>query len=173
MGHDHSHAPEVRSADDRRRLVIAIVVIGSGVVLQFTGALLSGSLALLADSAHMLSDLAGLVIALVAVVIAAKPPTPTQTFGRRRVEVLAAMANALMLGTVAIVVAIEAIGRLVRGEEAELGATVMLVTGIVGGLCNLVALLVLSGGRRGSINLRGAYLEVMGDLLGSVAVVAA
>ncbi|MGO3885039.1 MAG: cation diffusion facilitator family transporter, partial [Mycetocola sp.] len=117
MGHDHSHVPDTHLAGNRRRLIAAIAVIGTGVVLQMTGAIVSGSLALLADSVHMLSDLAGLTIALVAVVIAAQPPTATQTFGRRRVEVFAALANALLLGTVSIIVAIEAIGRLVSAEE--------------------------------------------------------
>jgi len=134
---------------------------------------LSGSLALLADSGHMASDLIGLVVALVATVVAARPASGRQTYGYRRVEVFAALVNGLLLLAVAASVAVSAVGRLLDPGQHEVLGVPMLVVGVVGGATNVVALLVLRGGASHSINMRGAYLEVLGDLLGSVAVVVA
>jgi len=170
MAHDHTHG---HMAADGRRLRLAIAVVALGLVAQAVGAVLSGSLALLADSGHMASDLIGLVVALVATVVAARPASGRQTYGYRRVEVFAALVNGLLLLTVAASVAVSAVGRLLDPATHEVLGVPMLVVGVVGGATNVVALLVLRGGASHSINMRGAYLEVLGDLLGSVAVVVA
>jgi cobalt-zinc-cadmium efflux system protein len=137
------------------------------------GAWLSGSLALFADAGHMLSDLIGLSIALIAVIVAARPATDRQTYGYQRVEVFAALINGVILLVVAASVSVEAIGRLVAPEPDEVQGGLMLVIAAVGLIANAAALLVLRGGAKDSINMRGAYLEVFGDLIGSVAVIVA
>ncbi|GAB3802650.1 cation diffusion facilitator family transporter [Humibacter antri] len=150
-------------------VVIAIVL---GVfVLEIVGALLSGSLALLADAGHLVSDLVGLVVALVAATVAARPATDRQTFGFRRVEVFGALVNSLILIGVAVAVAIGAAFRL--GGHPEVQGGWMLLVAVIGLAGNVAGLLVLRGGAKASINMRGAYLEVLGDTLGSLATIAA
>lgn len=178
-GHDHAHAPAAppthaaptATAFHRRRLVLVLVLTLAVVAVQVVGALWSGSLALLADAAHMLTDAAGVGIALVASLIAALPATARRTFGYLRVEILAALVNGLILAVVSVVVLVEAIRRL--GEPVDVEPGIMLIAAIIGALANLVSLLVLRAGQRVSLNVRGAYLEVLGDLLGSIAVIAA
>ena len=150
-------------------VVIAIVL---GVfVLEIVGALLSGSLALLADAGHLVSDLVGLIVALVAATVAARPATDRQTFGFQRVEVFGALVNSLILIGVAVSVAIGAAFRL--GGHPEVQGGWMLVVAVTGLAGNVAGLLVLRGGAKASINMRGAYLEVLGDTLGSLATIAA
>ena len=150
-------------------VVIAIVL---GVfVLEIIGALLSGSLALLADAGHLVSDLVGLIVALVAATVAARPATDRQTFGFRRVEVFGALVNSLILIGVAVSVAIGAAFRL--GAHPDVQGGWMLVVAVIGLAGNVAGLLVLRGGAQASINMRGAYLEVLGDALGSLATIAA
>ena len=169
MAHDHAHG----SLTNSRRLIIAIAIIGSVFVVEVIGALVSGSLALLADAGHMLSDVTALVIALVAVAIAARPATDRRTYGSRRVEVFAAFINGSILLAVVVYIAVEAIRRLVSPGEAEVLGGPMLVVAAIGALSNVAALLVIRGGAKNSINMRGAYLEVLGDLVGSVLVIIA
>ncbi|KRE29616.1 cation diffusion facilitator family transporter [Agromyces sp. Soil535] len=174
MAHDHDHA-HVATAN-RTRLWVAIAIIGAFLVVQVIGGILSGSLALLADAGHMASDLIGLVVALVAAMVAARPATDRQTYGYRRAEVLGALVNGVILIVVAVSVAVSAIGRLVTGAEGEaheVQGVPMLVVAVLGLAANVAALLVLRGGAKDSINVRGAYLEVLGDLIGSVLVIAA
>jgi len=142
-------------------------------VAEIVGAALSGSLALLADAGHMSSDAIGLVVALIATVVAARPATDRHTFGFQRVEVLAALLNGVLLSVVAVSVAIEAIRRLSAPADAHVLAVPMLIVAGVGLLANIAAMLVLRGGDRRSLNMRGAYLEVVGDLLGSIAALGA
>ncbi len=165
MAHDHgSHA-------NRRRLSIAIAIVAVTVAVEIIGALLSGYLALLADSGHMLSDLLGLVVALVATIVAARPASDRQTFGYQRAEVFGALINGVILTAVAIGVAIEGISRLF--QPSDVTAAPLLVVAGIGLLANVATMLVLRGGAATSINLRGAYLEVLGDLIGSVAAIVA
>ena len=171
MGHGHDHARQ--AAGNRRRLGIAIAIVASVLVVEVLGAWLSGSLALLADAGHMLSDLIGLVIALVAAFVAARPATDRQTYGYQRVEVFAALINGVILLVVAASVTVEAVGRLVATTPVEVQSGPMLVVAVIGLVANFAALLVLRGGSRDSMNLRGARLEVFGDLLGSIAVIIA
>ncbi|MCU1637477.1 MAG: cation transporter [Microbacteriaceae bacterium] len=153
--------------------MIAIAITSVVLVLELIGAVLSGSLSLLADAGHMLSDLTALIIALIAVAISARPPSDRQTYGHRRVEVFAAFVNGAILIGVIVYIGIEAVSRLVDpGNAAVLGAP-MLAVAAIGAAANVASLLVLRGGVKNSINMRGAYLEVLGDLLGSVAVIIA
>ncbi|GAA2721900.1 cation diffusion facilitator family transporter [Cellulomonas aerilata] len=169
MGHGHHHG--TAAGRHRRRLVVVLAVTVSVVVLQVVGGLLSGSLALLADAGHLLTDATGIGIALGATALAARPPTKARTYGLQRAEVLAALANALLLGALAVWVVVEAVRR--WGDPPPVSAGLMLVVASVGGVANLVCLLVLRDAQRESLNVRGAYLEVLGDLLGSAAVVVA
>lgn len=173
MGHAHDHDAQ---AANRTRLAIAIAIIGAFLVVQVVGGLLTGSLALLADAGHMTSDLLGLVIALGAAIVAARPANDRQTYGFRRFEVFGALANGVILVAVAVAVTAGAIGRLVsgaQGEAHEVAGGPMLAIAVAGLVANVVALLVLRGGAKDSINLRGAYLEVVGDAIGSVLVIVA
>jgi cobalt-zinc-cadmium efflux system protein len=142
-------------------------------VVEVIGAWLTGSLALLADAGHMFSDLAGLVIALAATVVAARPATDRQTFGFQRAEVFGALINGLILLAVAVSVVIGAASRLFSGQPGEVSGGPMLVVAVIGLVANVAALLLLRPSAGTSINMRGAYLEVLGDALGSVAVIAA
>ena len=168
--HHHSHgAGEL--ADHRGRLATVLAITTTVLVVEVVGALMSGSLALLADAGHMLTDVAGLVLGLVAAVLSRRPATPSRTWGYRRAEVLGAAAQAAVLLAVGVFVLVEAVGRLVAPPEVTSG--VMLVFGVVGLLGNIVGLFVLVGGRRASMNMRAAFLEVVNDALGSVAVLIA
>lgn len=171
--HDHAPASGIRGYDNRRLLAISLGLTGTVLVVQVVGAVLSGSLALLADSAHMFADASGLVIALVASVIAARPADQRNTYGYRRVEVFGALINAIILLAVSVWVATEGVQRLLAPTEAEVAGGLMLVVAVVGLIANAVSLWLLSAAQRTSINVRGAYLEVLGDLLGSLLVIGA
>ena len=172
-GHSHGHDHGVGTATGRhRRRLVAVLGINAGVlVLQVIGGLLSGSLALLADAGHMLTDSTGLVIALVAATLATRPATSNRTYGLQRVEILAALTNGLLLVGVAVWVLIQAVDRWQQPEHVN--SSLMLGVALVGAVANTIGLLILRGGKDESLNLRGAYLEVLGDLMGSVAVVVA
>jgi cobalt-zinc-cadmium efflux system protein len=171
MGHGHSHAPGTAGGGHRRRLVVVLGLTLGVLVAEVVGAVLSGSLALLADAGHMATDAAGLALALGAVSLAQRPPRGRRTFGWQRVEILAAVANGMLLLLVAAYVLVEAIRRI--GQPPEIGAGLMLVVASIGLVVNLGSLLVLHRGRDASLNIRGAYLEVLADALGSVAVIVA
>ena len=171
MGHGHSHAPTTAGGAHRRRLVVVLGLTLAVLVAEVVGAVLSGSLALLADAGHMATDAAGLALALAAVSLAQRPARGRRTFGWQRVEILAAVANGMLLLGVAAYVLIEAIRRI--GQPPEIDAGLMLVVASVGLVVNLGSLLVLHGGKDASLNMRGAYLEVLADALGSVAVIVA
>jgi cobalt-zinc-cadmium efflux system protein len=170
-GHSHSNAPITATGRHHRRLVLVVAITAAVFVAQVIGGLVSGSLALLADAGHMLTDSTGLVIALIAATLAARPATPARTYGLQRVEVLAAMINGLLLTGIAVWVLVRAIERWNRPVEIESG--LMLAVAVVGALANTAGLLILRGAKDESLNLRGAYLEVLGDLLGSLTVIAA
>ena len=170
-GHAHDHSGGTVTGRHRRRLV-AVLGLNAGVlVLQLIGGIASGSLALLADAGHMLTDSTGLVIALIAVALAARPTSTARTFGLQRVEILAALTNGLLLVGIAVWVLIRAVDRWNQPEQID--STLMLVVAVVGAGANTIGLLILRGGKDESLNLRGAYLEVLGDLLGSIAVIMA
>jgi cobalt-zinc-cadmium efflux system protein len=176
MGHDHSHAHGISAsgtgtAKHRKRLLAVLGITLAVVLVQIVGAAVSGSLALLADAGHMLSDAAGISIALLAAWIARRPASDQRTYGFQRAEVLAALANALVLIVISVVIFTEAVRRL--GSAPEVHTDVMLFAAVLGAVANLASLLILRGAQKESLNVRGAYLEVLGDLLGSFAVIAA
>lgn len=171
MSHEgHDHVSSAGSAG-RRRLTVVLVITCCVLVVEVVGALLSGSLALLVDAAHMLTDVAALGLALAAAILAGRPPTDSRTWGLRRLEVVAAAAQAAALLVVGGFVLIEAIRRL--ADPTSVDWPVMLTFGIVGFLGNGVGIAVLAGSRADTLNLRAAFLEVLNDALGSAAVVVA
>lgn len=171
MGHDHSHgvAPTSASGKYLSRLVLALGIALVFMLVEFVVAFATSSLALLSDAAHMLTDVVGISMALSAILLAKRSrPTYTRTFGYYRAEVLAALANALLLFGVAIYVLYEAISRI--GEPPEVPGVPVLIVGALGLVANIVSFLLLRSGAQESLNIRGAYLEVFADLIGSVGV---
>ncbi|CAA9251747.1 MAG: Cobalt-zinc-cadmium resistance protein CzcD [uncultured Blastococcus sp.] len=171
MGHDHAHAPVTAAGGQRRQLLFVLVLTLAVMSVEIVGGLVSGSLALLADAGHMATDAAAVALALGAVALAQRPARGRRTFGWQRVEILAAVANGLLLLLVAGYVLAEAVARI--GEPPAIESGLMLVVATVGLVVNLVSLAVLHRGRADSLNVRGAYLEVLADAFGSVAVIVA
>jgi cobalt-zinc-cadmium efflux system protein len=167
-GHNHGRD---NLADHRGRLGAVLAITVTVLVVEVIGDTISGSLALLADAGHMLTDVAGLVMAYVAAVLMRRPASDTRTWGYRRAEVIAAAAQASVLLAVGVFVIVEAVKRLV--EPPEIASGVMLAFGTVGLVANIAGLLILVGGRRANLNMRAAFLEVLNDTLGSVAVILA
>jgi cobalt-zinc-cadmium efflux system protein len=167
-GHGHGHA----GARHRWRLAVAFVLVGAFFVVELVAALVSGSLALLSDAGHMAADVVALGAALTATRIATRPDrTGRRTFGSYRAEVFASgLAVLLMLGVAAYVL-VEAVRRI--GAAPEVAGGAMLLVGGIGLLVNVAALALLRGGARESLNVKGAYLEVVADTAGSVGVVVA
>jgi cobalt-zinc-cadmium efflux system protein len=173
-GHDHSHGHSHAGApgeSHQGRIAVALGVTLAVFVLQVIGSLITGSLALLFDSAHVLTDAGGLVMALVAARLMARPSTNRRTWGFARAEVLAATAQAAILLAVGLVVLVEGVQRLFH--PAEIASNEMIIFGAIGLLGNVISLFVLMGGRSKNFNMRAAFLEVMNDALGSVAVIIA
>jgi cobalt-zinc-cadmium efflux system protein len=154
------------NVETRRRLTLALAITAAVMLVEFVGGWLAGSLALLADAAHMLADVAALALALGAAWIARRPATPERSFGFLRLEILAALVNGAVLFAIALGIGLEA-WRRVRAPEAVNGALLLGVAAI-GFVANVGAAVVLHRGHQHSLNQRGAYLHVLGDLLGSV-----
>ena len=172
MGSGHSHGPSLSAGGAHRSTLMWVLVLtGSVLVAEVLGAAITGSLALLADAGHMLTDVAGITLALLAVTYASRPATDQRTYGYYRLEILAAVLNAMLLIAVAVFILNEAWDRWTNPPPVEGG--LMLVFALVGLVANAISLRLLSAGAHSSLNVRGAYLEVLGDLLGSVAVIAA
>lgn len=171
--HDHDHSHGIRGASNKKLLAISLTLTVTVMLVQVVGAILSGSLALLADAAHMFTDASGLVVALIASVVAARPANARRTFGYQRAEVVGALINGVILTALALWVGYEGISRLIAPSGDEVNGPLMLVVAIIGLIANAIAMWLLSSAQRKSINVRGAYLEVMGDLIGSVGVIAA
>jgi cobalt-zinc-cadmium efflux system protein len=152
-------------------LIAALAVTGGFLVVEVGGAIWTGSLALAADAGHMLTDVGGLALALFAVWVAGRPPTPAKTYGYYRVEILAATVNALLLLGVAGLILVEAYQRIRSPREVQGGA--MLVIAAVGLAANLVAVWLLRRNATESLNVRAAYLEVLGDAVSSIGVIVA
>lgn len=157
----------------RSRLLLVLAIVAVVFVVEVIGGVLTGSLALLADAGHMLSDLTGLIIALVALSVAARPASERHTYGYRRTEVMGALLNGLLLLVVAVTIGFQGVQRLMDPGEIEILAGPMLVVAAIGLIANAVSMVILRGAAKESLNMRGAYLEVFGDLLGSIGVLIA
>lgn len=169
MGSGHSHA--AGRSDDRRRLRWVLGVTGTILVVELAGAWIAGSLALLADAAHMATDAGAVLLALAASYLAARPATVRSTFGWHRAEVLAAAVNALVLLGVCVFLIVAGVRLLL--DPRPVAAAAMVGFALVGLAANALSLAILLRSRSGGLNLRGAVLEVAGDLVGSVLAVAA
>ncbi|POX50998.1 cation transporter [Streptomyces sp. Ru71] len=179
-GHDHAHGHGghahgvtggTATAAYRGRLRAALGITLGVMVVEIVGGLLANSLALIADAAHMATDALGLGMALLAIHFAARPASERRTFGLARAEILAALANCLLLLGVGGYVLVEAIQRFITPAATEGGLTIAF--GLVGLCANSVSLVLLMRGQSESLNVRGAFLEVAADALGSVAVIIA
>lgn len=171
MGAGHGHGHAAGRAVDRSRLKVVLAVTSAVIVVEVVGAWVSGSLALLADAGHMVTDAAAIALALSASYVATLPPTSRRTFGFHRAEILAALVNAVVLLGVCTYLAVEGVRRLVHPAPVDTGP--MLVFALVGLVANAGSLSLLVRRKDTSLNMRGAYLEVLGDLLGSALVVVA
>jgi cobalt-zinc-cadmium efflux system protein len=174
MGHAHAHAHgpghhhhhHGASAANRRRLTFVLVLAATYMVAEFVGGIMANSLALLADAGHMLSDVGALALSLFALRIAQRPASPTRTYGLHRAEILAALANGATLAALSFYIVYEAVQRL--GAPQEVGGRTVMVIATGGLIVNLVGLRVLHGGRDENLNIRGAWLHMLSDALGSV-----
>ncbi|MBU8577630.1 cation diffusion facilitator family transporter [Brevibacterium luteolum] len=171
-GHDHGPSPEeaAQAPDFRRKLGIAFTLVFAIVVAQGIGAWVTGSLALLVDMVHSLTDSAGLLVALVAATLMIRPPSKRRTWGFRRIEVLAALGQAVLLVGVSVYALVEGIER--WANPPEVAAPELLVFGLVGLVLNFTAMMVLASSRGANFNMKAAFLEVLMDALGTLAVIA-
>ena len=168
-GHDHAHHHAAR--DNHKRVFWAMLLTGGFMLAEVIGGVIAGSLALLADAGHMLTDTAALALAWAAFRVGHWPHDARRTYGYHRFQVLAAFINGLTLVAIVGWIAIEAIRRLLAPVEVLGG--LMLAIAVLGLLVNLAAFAVLRGGDRQNLNLQGATLHVLGDLLGSIATIVA
>ena len=169
MGAGHSHA--LPTTQNERLLWIALGLTTTFLVAEFVAGLLTNSLALISDAAHMFTDSAALAIALAAVRVARRPADKLRTFGYHRFEILAAAFNAILLFLVALYILYEAYFRF--RDPPEIGSMGMLIVAVVGLVINLISMRLLSGGKDSSLNVKGAYLEVWSDMIGSIGVIIA
>ncbi|SEM99259.1 cobalt-zinc-cadmium efflux system protein [Sphingomonas gellani] len=165
-GHAHDHT----AGANARMLGWALALTATYLVAEVIGGLWFNSLALLSDAAHMLTDVAALVMSLLAIALGRKPPDDRRTFGYRRFEILAAAFNAVLLFAIAIYVFVEAIRRFSQPQEVQSWG--MLIVAAIGLAVNLVSMRLLTAGKDASFNVKGAYLEVWADMIGSVGVIA-
>jgi len=173
-GHGHGHSAAVGHAGGRHRwrLAVTFAMVAAFLIVELVAGLWSGSLALISDAGHMTADVVALGAALVATRIATRADTTgRRTYGSYRVEVFASGLTVLVMLGVAVYVVLEAIGRIGEGSEVQTGA--MLVVGAIGLAINLVSMLLLRAGASESLNLKGAYFEVVADAAGSVGVIVA
>jgi cobalt-zinc-cadmium efflux system protein len=166
MAHAHSH-----DAGNIRRVQIALVLTGAFMIVEVIGGIVSGSLALLADAGHMLTDTMALALAAFAFRVSSRPADARRSYGYQRVQIIAAFVNGLSLLVIVGWILFEAVVRLI--EPPEVAGVTMLYVASAGLVVNIVAFIVLHGGDQENLNIRGAALHVLGDLLGSVAAIIA
>ena len=171
MTHDHDHDHHHRHAGNRRRLILVMALTVVYMLAEAIGGFVTNSLALLSDAGHMLADVASLGLALLALWFAARPITPKKTFGYYRMEILAALANGVTLILISLLIAYEAAHRLRQPEQVK-GFELLLIAG--GGLAvNALSAWLLHGAAEENLNMRGAFLHIIGDALGSVGAIIA
>ena len=166
MGYSHSHG-----SDNVKRVQIALVLTGTFMVVEVIGGIISGSLALLADAGHMLTDTMALALAAFAFRVSSRPADGRRSYGYQRVQIIAAFVNGLSVLGIVVWILFEAVMRLIDPPDV-IGRT-MLIVASAGLLVNIFAFVVLHGGDQDNLNIRGAALHVLGDLLGSVAAIIA
>ncbi|MBD1551589.1 cation diffusion facilitator family transporter [Pseudomonas typographi] len=169
MSAGHNHA-QVRAGHEKK-LLVALLLTTAFMIAEIVGGLVTGSLALLSDAAHMFTDAAALAISLIAFQIAKKPADRMRTFGYARFEILASAFNAILLFFVALYILYEAYQRLVAPSPIQ--STGMLIIAVLGLLVNLISMRILASASDDSLNMKGAYLEVWSDMLGSMGVIIA
>ncbi|WP_436862026.1 CDF family zinc efflux transporter CzrB [Staphylococcus caeli] len=171
--HDHSHAHGHVHTNNKKILLISFIIIGAFMIVEIIGGFLANSLALLSDGLHMFSDTISLGVALLAFIYAEKHANKHKTFGYKRFEILAALFNGVTLFIIGIIIIIEAIGRFFNPVDVQ--STEMFIISVIGLIVNIiVASFMFKGGDTShNINMRGAFLHVMGDLLGSVGAIIA
>lgn len=169
--HDHGRCGDHALRANQRRLTWMLGLVVAYMAVEVVGGILSNSLALLADAGHMLSDAGAIALALFATWIARRPPTSRNTYGYRRTEILAALANGASLIGVSVWIVVEALRRI--GSPPEVDVSLMAIVATGGLVVNLIGLAVLHGGAHHNLNVRGAWLHVLGDALGSVSVIVA
>ena len=168
-GHTHAHGPN--RGENSKRLLIVLCLSSLYLVAEVVGGLLTGSLALLADAGHTLSDVGALAVSMLAIWIAQQPASARHTFGNTRAEILAALVQGVALIAVAIVIIIEAIGRF--SSPTPVGGIGMMIVASGGLTVNAFGLWLLQRGQKSNLNIRGAWLHVASDGLGSLGVVIA
>lgn len=166
MAHSHSAAGR-HAAPLSAAIGIGIAVL----VIELIAGIAANSLALIADAGHVFADVSGMALSLIAIRLAARPPTGTRSFGLYRLEMLAAAVNAVLLLVIAIVVGVEAIRRFAVPPDVQ--PSLVVIVAVVALAANLVSLRLLAPGQRESLTMRGAYLEIAGDLMGALAVLVA
>ena len=167
-----SHGTKLTAAGkNKKRLSVVLGLTTSYLVAEVVGGLLTGSLALLADAGHMLTDVAGLALALIAIRFAESPATPERTYGYYRVEILAALTNAIILIGISFYILYEAYERFRNPPEVQSGA--MLAVAAVGLAVNIIGIYLLRSASEESLNMKGAYFEVLSDMLTSIGVIVA
>ena len=167
QGHDHSHA--VVTEGNVKKLTFALALTSTFLIVEVIAGFMTQSLALLSDAAHMFTDAAALAIALVAIKLGKLPADDKRTFGYQRFEILAALFNAMMLFVVAIYILYEAYQRF--SQPPEIQSVGMMVVAVIGLVINLISMKILFSSSKESLNIKGAYLEVLSDALGSVGVI--
>jgi cobalt-zinc-cadmium efflux system protein len=167
-GHSHSHG---RAARSRRRLSLVVVLTAIYMLAEAVGGWVTGSLALLADAGHMLADVAALSLALVAMWFGSRPATPSKTFGYHRLEILAALINGVTLILISLLIFYEAYQRWSEPPRVRSGLMILIATG--GLFINLACAWILHGDHEDDLNVRGAWLHILGDALGSVGAILA
>lgn len=168
-GHGHSHGDARKIS--RQRLLFVLGLTGTFMIAEAIAGFITGSLSLIADAGHMLGDVAALLLALIASWLASKPATPSRTFGYHRSEILAALANSVMLVVISIFVFGEALSRIQHPPEIQ--SLPMLIVAALGLCVNLVSMRLLTEGADKSLNARAAYLEVFSDMIASIGVILA
>lgn len=166
-GHEHSHA--VVTEENAKKLTIALSLTITFLIVEVIAGFITQSLALLSDAAHMFTDAAALAIALAAIKVAKRPADDKRTFGYQRFEILAALFNASMLFMVAVYILFEAYQRFTHPPEIQ--SVGMMIVAVIGLIINLISMKILVSSAQDSLNVKGAYLEVLSDALGSVGVI--
>ncbi|WP_228063440.1 cation diffusion facilitator family transporter [Jeotgalicoccus nanhaiensis] len=170
--HNHNHHHDHTHGANKKALTISLILIASFMIVEVIGGVLTNSLALLSDAGHMLSDAISLAVALAAFKMGEKAADSARTYGYRRFEILAAVFNSVTLIVIAVFIIIEAAGRFIN--PPEVATTGMLIIAVLGLLVNIVvAKILMSGDTHDNLNMKGALLHVLGDLLGSVAAIVA